>query len=302
MTLSPQLEPTNVKQLEKVKDRELREQLYTDNSIYVWHEPQGKRYTKGNHPGAEKRSWQSLDTILRSDANSASALPKKKLATSGVLTGMAVMSSILFIAGGAASAREGFNFQEPNAANGVLLAGALMTVAFSIAAGVTYNKARKDYERAVEVYNDSLGLRLGIVKADGSYRPARDVAVDEEGFVLVKDKEVVNHGPLPPGPQPPPVDATAPLEGRPASVQPAPAQPAPVQPAPAQPAPVQPAPAQPAPAQPAPAPQPAPAAPTSRPPAQPAPVVPAPPPGSISRARSSEPATPGRALSLLPKR
>ena len=211
MTLSPQLEPTNVRQLEKVQDRQVREQLYTDNSIYVWHEPTGKRYTKGNSPGAEKRSWQSLDAVLRSDANSAAALPEKKMATSGVLTGMAVLSSILFIAGGAASAREGFNFQQPNAANGVLLAGALMTVAFSVAAGITYNRARKDYERAVDIYNDSLGLRLGIVKADGSYRPGQGVEVDAEGFVITKDKGVTPQGPLPPPGPAIPVTETATL-------------------------------------------------------------------------------------------
>jgi hypothetical protein len=185
---------------------------------------------------------------------------------------MAVLSSILFVAGGAASAREGFDFQQPNAANGVMIAGALMSVAFAIAAGITYNKSRKGYEHAVEIYNDSLGLRLGVLHASGSYRPADDVVVDEEGFVLVEDTRVLRGA------------AASPSQGPGPAAQPAPA------PAPA-PQPVAPAPAptpQPVAPAPAPTPQPAPA-PVQQPRSQP--VLPAPPP-----------AVPGRALTLLPRR
>ena len=115
MSLTPQLEPTDVSALEQVKDRGERERLYRQNAIKVHHEPLGRRYTKGDHPRSEKRSWQSLDKILRSDRNSAMALPDKKLARSRALAAGAGISSMLIVAGGAATARDGFNFQDVNA-------------------------------------------------------------------------------------------------------------------------------------------------------------------------------------------
>jgi hypothetical protein len=67
----------------------------------------------------------------------------------------------------------------------LLLGGAVVTVAFSVAAGVLYGKMRKDYQRAVEVYNASLSMRLGLSTADGAYRPPGEVLVDPDGFVVL---------------------------------------------------------------------------------------------------------------------
>ena len=74
MSLTPQLRPTDFEHLETHADREVREQAFADNAIYRHEEPQGIRYTKGTSVMATKRSWQSLDAILRSDASSAAAL------------------------------------------------------------------------------------------------------------------------------------------------------------------------------------------------------------------------------------
>jgi catechol 2,3-dioxygenase-like lactoylglutathione lyase family enzyme len=64
-----------------------------------------------------------------------------------------------------------------------------------VAAGVTYGRMRKDYERAVDVYNDSLGLRLGLYDAQGEYLPPKGVRVDEEGFVILDTPEDRLYGP-----------------------------------------------------------------------------------------------------------
>ncbi|MBA3548590.1 MAG: hypothetical protein H0T76_19065, partial [Nannocystis sp.] len=166
--------------------------------------------------------WQSLDAILRSDKNSSEALPAKQLRRSRVFTALAIASSILFVAGVAATARDGFSFQEPSAGNATLLGGALGSVAFAIAAGVLFRRARTGYDRAVDVYNESLGMRLGVMTPQGSYIPPADVMVSEDGYVITEDV-------LPPGTEGP---------RQPASSQPiqtAPIQTAPIQqPAPSQ--------------------------------------------------------------------
>ena len=191
MTLTPQLEPTDFAKIEQLPTRDERDQAFRDNTIYPHEEPQGTRYTKGNADGTPRRSWQSLDAVLRSDQNSAEALPAKQLRRSRVFTGLAIASSILFVAGVAATARDGFSFQEPSAGNATLLGGALGSVAFAVVAGVLFRRARTGYDRAVTVYNESLGLRLGVMTPEGSYIPRVDV-VTEDGFVVTEDV-------LPPG-------------------------------------------------------------------------------------------------------
>ena len=213
MTLAPQLAPTEYTQLEQVKPRAERDKAFKDNTIFRHEEPQGTRYTKGNEAGTPKRSWQSLDAVLRSDENSSAALPAKQLRRSRIFTALALTSSILFIAGAGATAREGFSFSNPSAANGVLLGGALGSVAFAIVAGVLYRRARKGYDHAVDVYNDSLGMRLGVMTPQGQYIPPADILVDAEGFVITEDKGVAAPTPTPPAaivPGPAPAPAPAP--------------------------------------------------------------------------------------------
>lgn len=219
MTLTPQLEPTDFAKIEQTSTRSARDQVFRDNTIFRHEEPQGTRYTKGNLDTAPKRSWQSLDAVLRSDQNSSEALPAKHLRRSRVFTALAIASSILFVAGVAATARDGFSFQEPSAGNATLLGGALGSVAFAIAAGVLFRRARTGYDRAVDVYNESLGMRLGVMTPQGSYIPPADVMVSEDGYVITEDV-------LPPGTEGP---------SRPAPSQPIqPIQVVPIQPTPSQ--------------------------------------------------------------------
>ena len=44
---------------------------------------------------------------------------------------------------------------------------------------------RRDYEEAIEVYNASLSMRLGLAEADGTYRPPGGVLVDPDGFIVL---------------------------------------------------------------------------------------------------------------------
>ena len=213
MTLTPQLEPTDLARMERLANRAERDAAFRDNSLYRHEEPQGTRYTKGNANATPKRSWQSLDAVLRSDANSSEALPAKQLRRSRVFTGLAIASSVLFVAGVAATARDGFSFREVTPGNGILLGGALGSVAFAVVAGILFRRASKGYDRAVDVYNDSLGLRLGVMTPAGAYKPAVDVEVDAEGFVVTEERG----GPrvYDPAPAPEPVP-------RPAATTPAP--------------------------------------------------------------------------------
>ncbi len=189
MSLAPQLRPTDFEELETISDRSAREQAYADNAIYRHAEPQGTRYTKGTSPMATKRSWQSLDVILRSDASASSALPRREMRISRVFTALTVVAGILTVAGTAASAREGLDLQQLNGTGAVLLAGGLATVGFGITSGVFYGKTKKGYERAVDVYNDSLAVRLGLNRPSGEYIPPQGVIVDKEGFIMLDERE-----------------------------------------------------------------------------------------------------------------
>jgi catechol 2,3-dioxygenase-like lactoylglutathione lyase family enzyme len=218
--LSPQLDPPDIAAMEQVASRAEREALYNEHSIYRHYEPQGVRYTKGTHPGSVKRSWQSLEAILRSDQNSSEALPTRKLRTARILTALTLVSSMVMIAGIAASAREGLDFKNLGGTGALLLGGGIGSAGFAVGGGISYNQARKGYDHAVDVYNDSLGMRLGVLTPNGDYRPPSDVVVDDEGFVVLSDDE----GPkrivyLPEGPRPAPSPTADEL--RPASLTPA---------------------------------------------------------------------------------
>jgi hypothetical protein len=189
MSLAPQLRPTDHQELDTLSDRSVREQAYADNAIYRHDEPQGTRYTKGTSELATKRSWQSLDAILRSDASSSAALPTRNMRISRLFTALTVVAGILTIAGTAASAREGLDLQRINGTGAVLLGGGLATVGFGITAGVFYGKTKKGYERAVQVYNDSLAVRLGLNTPSGEYIPPNGVIVDREGYIVLDERE-----------------------------------------------------------------------------------------------------------------
>ncbi len=223
MTLTPQLEPTDFSRIERVAARQQRDDAFRDNSLYRHEEPQGTRYTKGNVDGTPKRSWQSLDAVLRSDAASSEALPVKPLRRARVFTGLAIASSILFVAGVAATSRDGFSFREITPGNGVLLGGALGSVAFAVLAGVFFRRARVGYDRAVDIYNDSLGLRLGVKSPAGDYKPPADVLVDADGYVITDDPNApAVYGPAP-APTPTPATGAPALQSQP--MPPAPAAP-----------------------------------------------------------------------------
>ena len=89
-------------------------------------------------------------------------------------------------------------------------------MAFAIVAGVLYRRARRGYDQAVDVYNDSLGLRLGLYDAEGQYRPPPGVLVDEEGFIILDQRELLIPGNAPTTtPEPEPVVPPAPIEPQP---------------------------------------------------------------------------------------
>ena len=188
--LTPQLHPTDVESLERLDDREEREQAYADNAIYREEDARGIRYQKGQRVGARSRSWQSLDLILRSDRNSSAALPEKQLRAARVLTALVAVSSIVLVGGIAASARTGLDLSRLDGTGAVLLTGGLLTLGFGIGSGVAWGRAKAGYEHAVDIYNDSLALRLGLNDADGNYRPPEGVLVDEEGFIILDQKEL----------------------------------------------------------------------------------------------------------------
>lgn len=220
MTLTPQLPPTDFEALEKVEDRDERERLYAEEQIYRQDMPQGTRYTKGTDPSTP-RSWQSLDAVLRSDANAASALPTKHLRRSRLFVALTVAAGILTVAGAAASAREGLNLGDVDPAGGVLLGGGLATVGFAITSGVFYGKSRRGYEEAVDIYNDSLGMRLGILDGHGDYVPPRGALVDDDGNVVLDPGDLAKPSAVKAEPAPEPVEATPePAEPAPVAAQP----------------------------------------------------------------------------------
>ncbi len=209
MMVTPQLPPTDYAALERLESREDREKAFEDNTIYVHREPQGIRYTKGRSEAAPKRSWQSLDAVLRSDRFASEALPVRDLFLSRFFLGLTLVGGAATVAATAASAREGLDFSNVSGPGAVLLASSLATVALAVTSGIFFGRARKGYMRAVDVYNDSLGMRLGILTADGRYIPPPDVLVDEEGNVIL---DAV----------PDPLQAGGPAAGATASVAPRP--------------------------------------------------------------------------------
>lgn len=263
MGLTPQLHPTDIAALEQLEDRTDREQAYTDNAIIRTSDARGVRYTKGYRLGARPRSWQSLDLILRSDRNSAAALPENKIRAARVLTGFMIATALVVVGGIASSAREGLDLSRPTGTSAILIGGAASSLAFGVATGVVWGQARRGYENAVNVYNDSLALRLGISDANGEYRPPPGVLVDEEGFIILDQRELSSPemrgdqpeaverapeplpiqpfpmGPVPkePAPMSPPASSTEPGEPE---IDLAPVAPAPVEPEPSEPAPVEP--------------------------------------------------------------
>lgn len=216
-SIVPQLHPTDVEQLESLESREDREQAYEDNYIHRKDDLRGTRYVKGERVGARPRSWQSLDAILRSDRNSSAALPDRPLRVARVLTGLLATSAIVMVGGIAASAREGLDLSRLTGTSAVLLSGGIMTVGFAVGTGIAWGRARKGYDRAVDVYNDSLGLRLGLYDAEGQYRPPPGVLVDEEGFIILDQRELLvpSMGGNAPEPEPEPVVPPAPIEPQP---------------------------------------------------------------------------------------
>src|SRR5262249_53482796 len=75
-----------------------------------------------------------------------------------------------------------------------------------------YSRAKRDYDRAVDIYNDSLGVRLGLYTPDGKYIAPRGALVDKDGYIILDQPEDVAE-PKPEGPEPPPVDeATPPVD------------------------------------------------------------------------------------------
>jgi hypothetical protein len=215
-SIVPQLHPTDVAELEQLESREDREQAYEDNYIHRKDDLRGTRYVKGERVGARSRSWQSLDAILRSDRNSSAALPDRPLRVARVLTGLLATSAIVMVGGIAASAREGLDLSRLTGTSAVLLSGGIMTVGFAVGTGIAWGRARKGYDRAVDVYNDSLGLRLGLYDAEGQYRPPPGVLVDEEGFIILDQRELLIPGNAPePEPEPEPVVPPAPIEPQP---------------------------------------------------------------------------------------
>lgn len=220
--LSPQLDPPDIAAMEKVASRAEREALYNEHSIYRHYEPQGVRYTKGTHPGSVKRSWQSLEAILRSDQNSSEALPTRKLRAARILTALTLVSSMVMIAGIAASAREGLDFKNLGGTGALLLGGGIGSAGFAVGGGISYNQARKGYDRAVDVYNDSLGMRLGLSTPQGDYKPPPGVMVDEDGFILLDDGDpgLTQIIYLPEGPLPAPIASPSDGAALPASLTP----------------------------------------------------------------------------------
>jgi hypothetical protein len=258
MGLTPQLHPTDIAALEQLEDRDAREQAYIDNSIIRTSDARGIRYTKGYRVGARPRSWQSLDLILRSDRNSAAALPENKIRAARVLTGFMIASALVVVGGIASSAREGLDLSRPTGTSAILIGGAAGSLAFGIATGIVWGQARRGYEDAINVYNDSLALRLGISDANGEYRPPEGVLVDEEGFIILDQRELsspemrapelVNPPapeplpivPVPMGPAPIGAKPVEPTQGDPGEIELTPVAPAPIAPEPAEPEPVEP--------------------------------------------------------------
>ncbi len=217
MSLSPQLAPTDYRALAHIEDRSERERAYNENAIFRHETPAGPRFTKGNDPAATPRTWQSLDAVLRSDHNASAALPYRDLEIVRIFTALALLGVAGAVAGAAASAREGLDFSRMTARAGILFGGGMLAVGSVVTAGIFYGRARRGYARAVDVYNDSLGVRLGIVTGKGEYIPPKGVLVDEQGFIILDNKEADDSRSRAPSPSTPrqipkePVPSPAPV-------------------------------------------------------------------------------------------
>ncbi|MEE9382270.1 MAG: hypothetical protein V3V08_02510 [Nannocystaceae bacterium] len=201
--MTPQLPATDVAGLSTIEDRGDREQAYASQQIYTHREAQGLRYTKGTDPNAAKRSWQSLDAVLRSDMNAAAALPNRHIRTSRVLATLAIASGLVAISGFAASSRDGLDVSRLDGAGAMLMGGGVAALGFAVGSGIAYGRSRTGYQRAVEVYNDSVGMRMGLYTPNGQYIPGDHVLVDSEGFIVLGSPRSESTRPIaPPPPQP----------------------------------------------------------------------------------------------------
>lgn len=180
-----QIPPSDLNALDTLESREDRERAYEQNRIVVKERLNGTRYTKGDQVNTPESDWQSLDLMLRSDPNAARALPDKTRTKAQVMVGMASVGGLATVAGIAGTAGQGLDTTRLTGSGVLLIGGAVTTVAFTIAAGVLYGKMRKDYRRAVDVYNASLSMRLGLSEGDGTYRPPGNVLVDPDGFIVL---------------------------------------------------------------------------------------------------------------------
>ena len=184
-SLVSQIPPSNLAELERLESRESRETAFTENRIVVHNRINGLRYTKGDDLNTPESDWQSLDLVLRSDRVSAAAIPNNSRKNANIMIGMAAVGGLAMTTGIAATAGQGLDTTRMTPPGAMLLGGALVAVAFSVAAGVLYGKMRKDYQRAVDVYNASLSMRLGLATSGGEYRPPGEVLVDPDGFVVL---------------------------------------------------------------------------------------------------------------------
>lgn len=187
-SLSPQLPPPDFAALERLETRADRENAYREHELQVTNELVGTRYTIGTTPNQIPRSWTSLERVLQSNADSAAAIPEKKRRRARVLTVLSALSGLTFVAGVGASAAEGFEIGKATPGNMIMLTSSVATLAFALSAGLVWNSMRDDYERAAEVYNRSLGLRLGIYDADGRYLPPAGSLVEPDGSIVMFDQ------------------------------------------------------------------------------------------------------------------
>ena len=170
-SVSPQLAPTDYRQLEQLEALEERQRAYAENAIYPVQSARGLRFVKGTSPYADARDWKGLDLILRSDARSAAMLPVRPFLWSRILLAFALSSGAVAVTGLLASERTGFDSGNMNGPAFMLVGGGVGAFAFGLASGMVFQQAKYEYHRAVDVYNDSLGLRLGLLGPDGRYDP-----------------------------------------------------------------------------------------------------------------------------------
>jgi hypothetical protein len=207
-SLSPQLPPPDFAARERLETRADREAAYREHELQVRNELVGTRYTIGTTPNQIPRGWTSLERVLQSNADSAAAIPEKKRRRARILTVLSAISGFTFVAGVGASAAEGFQIGKATPGNVIMLSSSVATLAFALSAGLVWNSIRDDYERAAEVYNRSLGLRLGIYDAEGRYLPPAGSLIEPDGSIVMFDQL-----PTPPASATEATDRTAPPDG-----------------------------------------------------------------------------------------